>query len=258
MEIPPRIFKDSLGNLLDPTEVVFPILTGDFETGQYEFVGTGFFIHTHGGFLTAKHVMYKKNGTPINPFYALQIIQGRAVIRKISHWSTHKTTDIAIGLLVPKKHENGVWVSDPITVTPLSLNMEKPKIGDVVRTFAYPLSKVVLDEGQQIASLNKNWQEGVIEEVFPNGRDKTFLPDICYQTSLTIKGGASGGPVLLNGGVIGVNSTGYDEIPVSYITPLDNLYGMSVKHGNGTITVRELIDKRLIPVIRNTPSTFDE
>jgi hypothetical protein len=46
-----------------------------------------------------------------------------------------------------------------------------------------------------------------------------FLPGPCYQTTMTVIGGASGGPVFNKyGKVIGVNSTGYDGQQISFVS----------------------------------------
>ncbi len=55
-----RHFKDKFGRGLNPISPIFPILTGDKYTKTYKFLGTGFFVNTFGGFLTAKQVLYDK------------------------------------------------------------------------------------------------------------------------------------------------------------------------------------------------------
>lgn len=67
----------------------------------------------------------------------------------------------------------------------------------------------------------------------------------CYQTTMTIEHGASGGPVLKNDLVVGINSSGMDlpegEIPISFITPIDLILDLSVPNGDQLISIKELV-----------------
>jgi hypothetical protein len=63
------------------------------------------------------------------------------------------------------------------------------------------------------------YYEDRIEEYLPAGRDRVMLPGPCWRTSMTIHGGASGGPVFdERGRVFAINSTGFGY--VSSIVPV--------------------------------------
>jgi hypothetical protein len=70
-----------------------------------------------------------------------------------------------------------------------------------------------------------------VENVLPDGRDRTLLPSKCFQTSMNILGGASGGPVAFGeGNVFGINSTGIDgEDGVSFISSIGDLFDLSIR-----------------------------
>lgn len=103
-------------------------------------------------------------------------------------------------------------------------------------------------------SVNQIKQEGIfpcdkymgqIVEYYPDG---TFLlKSPCYQTNMEIKSGASGGPVLRENKIIGVNSTSFgtseEEEPISFITPIHFLYDLKLRDSDGVETsVRELME----------------
>jgi len=52
----PFNFRNNLGDIISAIELVFPIVEKN-EDGSYTAIGTGFFIHPAGGFVTAKHCL---------------------------------------------------------------------------------------------------------------------------------------------------------------------------------------------------------
>lgn len=83
-----------------------------------------------------------------------------------------------------------------------------------------------------------------------------MLPGNVYETSITIKGGASGGPVYdENGNVFGVNSTGIDGTNISYVSSIGDILDLAVcdlslSDGSrrATMTIRELIGHGAIQI----------
>jgi hypothetical protein len=234
-----KIFKTKNNDIINPFDSIFPIMTGNIKTKEFVFIGTGFFINSNGGFITAKHVMFPNNDNkPINPFFAIQTVNGnKHYIRYIEQFVPHGNADIAIGMLKSDTYQGDTPIKLPINTSFLKLSKVQPNIGQSVSTFAYPKSGIYREDESQVGIFNGSWQEGKIEEYLPDGRDKIFLPSECYRTSLLIEGGASGGPVILNGKVIGINSTGYDLIddssPISYITPISKILDLQVIVGPG-------------------------
>jgi len=240
-----RILKTNKGEEKSPNEAVFPILTGNIKTKEFIFVATGFFINPYGGFITAKHVMFDDSEQPINPFFAIQTVKGKTYLRRLEHFVYHPLADIAIGMLSNDVIKKNKLIKVPIETIYFQLSKNAPNINDEIKTFAYPESTIKSDGKEQIGIFNGIWQNGIIEEFYPKGTG-AFLKSPCYQTSVLIQGGASGGPVLHKGKVIGINSTGYkqlkEEKPLSFITPITEILEMSVIVGqNKRISVKELI-----------------
>jgi hypothetical protein len=97
--------------------------------------------------------------------------------------------------------------------------------------------------------------EGCITKLYRNGRDKTLLSGPCYETSMQIYGGSSGGPVFgPSGRVIGVNSTGYDDFPVSHFVPVSEIVDISISgvrissDMSKDLYISEMIERDLIRV----------
>ena len=88
------------------------------------------------------------------------------------------------------------------------------------------------------------WATGEIIDFHEEG--SPVVRNRCYQTTMLIEHGASGGPVLKNDLVIGINSSGMEvmenEIPISFVTPIDLILDLSVPNGKGTITIKELVE----------------
>ena len=64
---------------------------------------------------------------------------------------------------------------------------------------------------------------------------------------MEIKSGASGGPVLRGNHLIGVNSSSFDmgatEDPISFITPIQQIFDLTLKDSDGRKTsIKELMD----------------
>ncbi len=242
-----RVLKTNKGEEVSPNEAVFPILTGDIKTKEFTFVATGFFINPLGGFITAKHVMFDDNEQPINPFFAIQTSKGKTYLRRLEHFVYHSVADIAIGMLSDVIIKKNKLIKVPIETLYFQLSKNAPNIKDEIKTFAYPESTIIPDGKEQIGAFNGVWQNGIIEEFYPNGTG-AFLKSPCYQTSVLILGGASGGPILHKGKVIGINSTAFKQLegetPLSFFTPITEILDMSVIIGrNKRKTVKELISE---------------
>jgi hypothetical protein len=69
-----------------------------------------------------------------------------------------------------------------------------------------------------------------LEEHWPTGRDRTFLPNNSFQSGMSIEGGNSGGPVFFGeGDVFAINSTGSNgEQPYTFHSSVTDLLDMNV------------------------------
>jgi V8-like Glu-specific endopeptidase len=246
MSSKPTSFKDNMGNIIAPIELVFPILRQIAENG-FEEIGTGFFVHPAGGFVTAKHCFYNGDTRVEGTYYAIHSVgDNQHLMREIQYFEPHPSGDIGVGMLRGQLKENDtnkivLKASFPISLTP-------PKIDEEISTLAYPHMKI--DKGQ-IGTFPCDKYAGKILEHYPDGTG--VLKSECFRTNMEIKSGASGGPVLRgNHHIIGVNSTSMeiadDGEPISFITPIRLVFDLILKDSDGkTTTVKELMESGHMP-----------
>ena len=240
---------DKNRNLVDPFSVVFPILK--FVDGKRELIGTGFFIARNGMFATAKHVLtdvLEENGRNKYPIFLVQFISSNeCVLRPIDKGFLSPSADVAIGISAPMNLDK---TGQPLLSKRVTLATTRPKVNDIVFTYAYPNTTTEVNGDHQTINFYPRYYEGKIVEYFDKGRDRVLLPSPCFQTSITSHGGASGGPVFnLNGSVCGINSTGFSGLPgISFISRIEDLFSLvitNVKIGPETavrdVTIDELI-----------------
>lgn len=238
------MFKNSLGRETYQEEPIFPLVSYDPDTGIWKCVGTGFFIQGCGGFVTAKHVFFDNKGNHLPTLYAVQTtLKMERHIRTLNHFVVHPEADIAVGFLGSRRLKGGVNMT-PEIATSFILNFDKLNIGDSVRTYAFPLTeKKDLDDGQVEFTFAGKWAAGTVVDFHEEG--SPIVKNRCYQTTMTIEHGASGGPVLKNNLVVGINSSGMNlpegEVPVSFITPIDLILDLSVPNDDKQISIKELV-----------------
>lgn len=253
--------RDGDGKKADPVTAIFPILKQGSD-GQFTLLGTGFFISDNGIFVTAKHVLLdvldRATGEQTHALLLIQIRgDGSYIPRPILRCTSHDSADITVGIAAPLNHNvTGEELKNKI----LNLKNSVPAVGRRVSTYAYPASKVF-----NIGELSEKTEfwfysdffDGVVEELHLEGRDRTMLPGPCMRTSMYVHGGASGGPVFDSSGkVIGVNSTGFTDDNLSYITPIYTIENLVLTDVNtstnktGSVRVRELIQAGFISYLR--------
>jgi hypothetical protein len=195
------------GHLFFDAAAIFPIWIEEIDSPP-KLIGTGFFVTRFGHFLTAKHVLMEiyERQRPGFMFHMLDDNQS-ALLRYIDTFSPHQTSDVALAAL--KHPANYVFNSVP------QLTTECPTIGEQILTVAYDKDTCPAP-GEYL--IGPKYMSGEFEEVHPERRDYSMLSFPCYRTSISIPGGASGGPVFdVRGRVFGINCTGYDGTDVSYL-----------------------------------------
>ncbi|MEI6190467.1 MAG: serine protease [Chitinophagia bacterium] len=237
-------FKDNFNNDVSTHQLIFPIIRKISEQ-QFVTVGTGFFIHPAGGFVTAKHCLYLRDAYD-DKCYAIHSIQGgHRFIRKIQYFEAHPIADIGVGMLRgnindSKTHETILCPSFPIADKTV-------QIEDSIFTLAYPRMRI---NRNQVGTFPVDKFSGKIKEYFPNGT--AWLKDKCFLTNMHILSMASGGPVLRENKIIGVNSTAmelhHDEEPISFITPISKIYDLTLKDSDGKeVKVQDLMNEGHMP-----------
>ncbi|MFT4506514.1 S1 family peptidase [Caballeronia sp. 15711] len=221
------------GTTVDPSSVIFPILRNP-PNELVRVVGTGFYIGHHGLFVTARHVLEECLDAENNPTIALTIVhripaKQRVVFRPIIRAFMHNRADIAIGMGGPMRHDD---TGEDLWANSVVLSSRPVNAGDSVTTYAYPNSTTALGEGgRQNVHLYPLFYRGNVVECFPGGRDRVMMPGPCFQTSMHLHGGASGGPVFEpdTGRVCGINSTSFsDATDVSFVSMIGGLLDIDV------------------------------
>lgn len=245
--------KNGDGDFVDPAFAIFPIMKTN-KNGIVSLVGTGFFISNNGLFLTAKHVLMdvfdpQTDEQTASIFLFQNHRNNTYTIRPILRCVSHNVADISVGVAAPLTNKDGEPVKNNFLCLSSKINNENSK----VFTYAYPRTVTESSPDDHKIYLYADFYEGVLQTIYPNGRDSVLMPGSCCQTSMYIHGGASGGPVFNeHGTVFAVNSTGFDDDSLSFITPI-NVINNLLLHGvqtpnnmSGQIRIQELIDDKYI------------
>jgi S1-C subfamily serine protease len=249
-----RAFRDGFGNPVDGSAAIFPIIQAS-DSHPWLPIGTGFFISKNGLFATAKHVVLDSAGHLLPDLAGIHLLRAKnaMIVRQAFKIVTHPRADVALGFLFDKHFaEEGVYTDNKL----LRLTRDIPPIGSKVAAIAFPKTERV-DSAQTYKILFKMAaMEGIMEQYHPDGRDTLMLPGRCFRTSMNILGGASGGPVVSgDGSVFGINSTGYESLPVSFISSVQDLFDLDVlevrlpgRETQDRAKLQELIDLGLVVV----------
>jgi Trypsin-like peptidase domain len=238
-----------------PNQGVFPLLTQETD-GSFRFIGTAFFVAPAGIFLTAAHVVADvphAHGAPTQPLAAVQFnADGTYLLRSVHVTARSPRADLAIGYLSPLQHRE---TGEPYPNRVVTLSATEPKPGDPVVTFAYPKTRTLAGPPHRL-DFEPTYFAGHVVQHWPAGRDAILLPSACFQTTMVLHGGASGGPVFgPDGGAFGINSTGFGEDELSFVSsvwdaidlPIPNIR-LSPKTPPQTTSLRELITLGIIEV----------
>ena len=237
------------GMPVDPGHAIFPIAK-QLPDGRWQLIGTGFFISIYGVFATAKHVLMDvidAHGNQRLPIAIIQFLPNNIyVVRPILRCTVSNLADTAIGVAAPMKNNK---TGDNLMCKACSLTTRLPHVGERACTYAYPNTMMLGSSPQQI-HLFPDFYDGKIEEYYPDGRDRVFLPSPCYRTSIAIHSGASGGPVFDGNGVVcGVNSTGFSgSNDISFVSRIVDILELNVTevcvpgHQGNSFTVAKLAE----------------
>lgn len=242
--------KSGDGEDADLGHAVFPIVSQRAD-GTFVSIGTGFFVAENGVFVTAAHVVtavLDNDGNASGPFGLFQFLpSGQYQVRPIHRAIRHLVADVAIGVATPMHHKA---TGAPMPNKVMTLAAESPLLHSSVCTYAYPKSSIASGT-PQVVHFEPGYFEGSLLEHFPHGRDKVVLPGPCFRTSMVIHGGASGGPVVgPSGAVFAVNSTGFENEELSYVTCISAALDLAIPDVKlpgdttaRTTTLRELIER---------------
>jgi len=216
------------GRIGNPGHAIFPIYK--VVNKLVHLIGTGFFISDNGLFGSAKHVLmdpFDEDGRAKYGIGLFQFIENNIYIpRPILRFSAHPIADVAVGVAAPMQNNK---INQPLKNPYVFLDFKEVPVGSRAVTYAYPRFSSTRENDSQEIQFNPTYYDGYIKEYLPNGRDKVFLPGPCYQTSIHMHGGASGGPVFGPDGLaFGINSTGIDGTDISYVSRMSDILHLQI------------------------------
>ncbi len=219
-------FFNSKGENVQGWEAVVPICRWH-GSGRIEAVGTGFFIE--GQILvTAAHVIIDCNRSPLEGLFILHYVPtNRMLRRRIIKACVHLRADVAIlALEMGKDPESGQVLGNKRLI----MTKAQPAREEDIGTWAFPKSITSESGTQGVLEIRPKVYVGRILEEYTQGRDKVMLPGPCYETDLSLEGGASGGPVFdSRGRVFAVNSTGIGGTDVAYVSHIQAIGALSIE-----------------------------
>lgn len=239
------MFKDNFGNDVYAIQLTFPILRKKPDE-TFTTVGTGFFIHPAGGFVTAKHCLFKGEKYDDQCYGVHSISANEHFIRKIQYFEAHPIADIGVGMLRGQLKDRLTGETKLMPSFPIAA--QAINIADDISTLAFP--RMTIDQNQ-VGTFPCDKFTGKITEHLPDGT--SHLKDECYATNMHIPTMASGGPTLRGNTIIGVNSTAMsltedDDDPISFITPISKVFEIVLKDSDGNeTTIQELINSGHMP-----------
>src|SRR5688572_11506266 len=93
------MLSNSIGQV-NNEQAIFPLISFDKTTSSFRCLGTAFFIHQDGWFVTAKHNLFDKNNNAHPMMMAVQsLTDSTRITREITHLCVHPEADIVIGQL---------------------------------------------------------------------------------------------------------------------------------------------------------------
>ena len=244
-------------------DVIVPILI-ETDSSEWKIIGTGFFItSTCGLLITAKHVVdvvINDDGSQKYPLFIIQCSYEKWYIRPIDKVNIPPNYDFALISCKQLVHKS---TKLPYKNRVLPISKTVPQKNDNIHTVSYPCSSVKkIKDGTQNIKLELQPYPGKIKafypEIFNPSNDhetyvKRYINTPCFETTMVIHSGASGGPVFNSKGkVFGVNHRGWvseqDKIDIenrcSFVTPLHLILKFSIE--SGAPTVEELIKQNKI------------
>lgn len=251
---------DKFGRSRKGEQLIFYICRKVNEQGDLEGIGTGFYIANDGVFLSARHVFYNEDNRKYKYFsdygdnsdiWGIVYVPNNRTYMKIpvAYIVEHETADIVAGKLMGVNHKSTGRKIPNIRIASTTTDEIYPP-GRLVSTFFFPKGiRLSIEEGE-IEGVQGVWKHGYILNHYSDGFLQ--LKDACYETSLSVPGGASGGPVVVriggNGYAFAVNSLGGEGILLdrAYVTPLYKALDLRItseKRGGyvGSLSLREIL-----------------
>ncbi len=226
-------------------QCIFPIIVLDRSNATFTCLGTGFFFHTDGWFVSAKHVIDDYIEKPEIEIIGIQSTKNdERHVRFVTDFNVHPVADIMVGKL-GEAHD--ISRQKILTVQPAVARFSFAKLhqGDQLVSYGYPNTASSIAGTKTQFNFKSQRYTGQVKEWLEIA---PFLPYPCYQTTINFKSGSSGGPVFTeNAAVVGIHTASFDldeGEPISYITPIDMMLELGIFNEKGeTVSVRSVLQR---------------
>lgn len=202
---------DAAGRPKNPRDGVVPIMK-KIDKDRLAVVGTGFYISRYGLFLTANHVietMIDRTKRKLGVGYIVHHGENDTVhLRRILRAGLLQPADLAVG---QADNYLSKYPDNPLINMRAILSTTIPEPGSSVVTYAYPENEVLdFTNEDKTPIIASDYYEGKFLRYVVKSQNP-LMPYPHFETTIGLKGGASGGPVFNSKGrVIGVNCCGWD------------------------------------------------
>jgi hypothetical protein len=201
------------GPLPNPVGHTFPFLTHGADR-RWRLVGTGFYVNDSGFFVTSRHVIDEvfQNGCQILPLVILHFHSESGLfgpsefqIRPIAQCWLSDVSDVAFGTAATATNKVTGKIMNNWTWT---LSWSVPRTDSIASTYAFP-DHLLTDEGSHILFSPSLYGGRILSA--GEFRDHVMIPFPYLEVDFRIHGAASGGPILCDGRVVGINCTEWPE-----------------------------------------------
>lgn len=221
--------RTASGEVVHPTEVVFPLTTKETPGGRFRVLGTASFIGPSGLFLTAKHCVVDENDQPLWG----KLIGLSHHGHEVAWLSPAPRSDLAIGQLKAPSEECAVCKKNRV----LCLTTWTPEEREIMLHYGCadtPVEHLGTEGAEDLVRHRPTVTQyrGHCLGFHPEGVGLLGVP--CFLSSVGVPSSASGGPVVSGlGRVCGVNSTSSEGGGYTTVAPvrdvLDEVFSMPVR-----------------------------
>lgn len=230
------------GFAIDPRAAIIPIIQ-QLTPGRLKIIGTGFYLTRYGLFATAGHVFLELAETDrraLGIAVVCHSLSNESVcMRQIRTAFINEDADVGIGYADNFMEK---FPHQPLSSMRGHMSASLPKAGTRLVTYAYPQNEVLdftlSDNQPRIVS---DYYEGevlaTVDAAEANRRRHVgeYMPlKVPFlETSIHLKGGASGSPVFDRGRIVGIATKSWDlsadDSPLSYIAGIEHLLSVEVR-----------------------------
>lgn len=216
------------GKSAEVSHAIFPIVAHNIDE-TLESVGTGFFIGQQGLFATAAHNIshvLDASGKPTKPLSIIHFLSdNQFLFRPVTYATRHQSADVAVGTAMGATHSK---TGQPAPNLMFTLARTPPRLGAVISTVAFPKVEIRTGPPQEVHAW-PSFFTGNVLHYYPVKRDDVMMRGPCLETSMVLHGGSSGGPAFdAVGKVVGINSTGYEDTAVSFVSCISSILDLTL------------------------------